>query len=253
MSAAASLLLHVVAGLFFLKIIALLDQRVEPRLQFDKAETITIQHLVKPTPAPPKPHYAPPAVIRYQPKPQVVPSHVPVPERHELHSNRIVANAPPIERPNVPPRPGRPQFSAQQLARIESHLAATIADARSGIDPVRVPPEPIAAPKHYSADFSAFDGAIGRHHGLCDPTTSWKDGGWDYYYVACNVHFPDGHTERQGVPWPIRFQPNDDPFNGTTNGREKPLAPPLPGWHLQPGQTVSDQLRDYAHEKGVDI
>jgi hypothetical protein len=28
---------------------------------------------------------------------------------------------------------------------------------------------------------------------------------------------------------------------------------PLPGWHLGAGQTISQHLRDYAHEQGVDL
>lgn len=256
MSAAASLLLHLLFALFFLKIVALLDQRIDKAPARSQAQIITIEHLRTPAPTA-RPIPAPKV---FQPKPQVVPSPRPQPTViHELTSNRIVASAPHIERPQVlaPSKPGRPQLSAQQIARIERSMAATIADAKAGIDPVNVPPEPVATPKHYAANFSAFsafDGAIGgRHHGLCDPTTSWKDGGFDYYYVSCNVHFPDGHVERQPVPWPIRFEPGDDPFNGTSRVREKPLAPPLPGWHLEPGQTVSDQLREYAHEQGVDI
>jgi hypothetical protein len=28
---------------------------------------------------------------------------------------------------------------------------------------------------------------------------------------------------------------------------------PLPGWHLGPGQSISVELREYAHEHGVDL
>jgi hypothetical protein len=239
---------------FFLKILALLDQRIEKTQTSSRAHILTIEHITKPTPAPAV--HARPAPRRFQPKPQVVPSPRPQPTLiHELTTNRLVASAPHVEQRSVlaPSKPGHPQLSAQQLARIERSMAAAIADDKAGIDPVKVSPEPIATPKRFAPDFTAFDGAIARGHGLCDPTTSWKDDGWDYYYVSCNVHLPDGEVQRQAVPWPIRWRPSEDPYNEGSHVREQPLPPPLPGWHLQPGQTVSDQLREYAREKGVII
>ena len=100
---------------------------------------------------------------------------------------------------------------------------------------------------------STFQVGDSRHGGgLCDPVKSWTDRGFDYYFVSCNVHLTDGTFERQDVPWPVRFPPGDDPFNGTANS-DRPLSMPLPGWTLAAGETISPQLREYAASHGVTL
>ena len=146
----------------------------------------------------------------------------------------------------------RAPLTSERLARLEQEFAKTIAEAKSAADPLRVPNQPPAAPRHYRTQMVGIDGRLSGYEGLCDPIKSWEVSGWDYYYVACNVAFDDGRIERQGVPWPVRFRPEADPFAGT-GSRIVPLAAPLPGWTPPAGETITPELRRYLHDRGVDI
>ena len=192
---------------------------------------------IVPTLAPERPIAAPPhapARIATRPAPHAV--HVPV-------SSGATA---------VPAPQAKSRLSGAQIARIEGDLSNSIAQDRAGIDPLRAEPGAVATPKHFTPDFSGLTASIDHEHGLCDPIKDWTEDGWNYYYVACNVQTESGLSKRESVPWPIRFDPSDDPFNGTAH-RNMPVAMPLPGWHLPPGETVSDGLREYAHEHGVEL
>jgi len=151
---------------------------------------------------------------------------------------------------NVSAKP--PQLSAQKLAQVEQDLQGDIDAERGAHGPLAVAPEPAPTMKRYAMDVGDLTTGELNHHGLCDPISDWKADGFDYYYVACNVRFSDGTVQRQDVPWPVRFPPGDDPFNGTSH-HDEPLAMPLPGWHLPAGETVTVELREYAHDHGVDI
>jgi hypothetical protein len=145
---------------------------------------------------------------------------------------------------------GRQQLSEQTLAHVEDDLGAAIRQDRTGIDPLNVPQDaPVPAPTRFGPDYGSFE--LGGH-GLCDPIKDWTDAGWDYYFVSCNMHLDDGSVERQPVPWPVRFPPGADPFAGTLR-HDVALPLPLPGWHLPSGETVSEQLREYASAHGVNI
>ena len=164
----------------------------------------------------------------------------------------------------VPPGAGSRRLGAAQLARLNRDFAQTIAQAREGA------PDPLAGTSAGAAGSGAGGaGAEGgtksygpalqsstegelRHSGLCDPVKDWTQDGYDYYYVICNVKFSDGTFRREGVPWPVRFPPGNDPFTGTAHA-ERPLSMPLPGWTLGPGETITKELREYAHEHGVEI
>ncbi len=146
----------------------------------------------------------------------------------------------------------RPMLGAQKIAQIERDLQGEIDADRDAHAPLAVAAAPAPTMKHFAADLGDLTTGAVRGHGLCDPTRDWKADGFDYYYVACNVKFTDGTFQRQDVPWPVRFPPSDDPFTGTAH-QTKPLAMPLPGWHLPPGETVSDELRAYARDHGVEI
>jgi hypothetical protein len=244
-STVASLLLHVLFAAFFLRILAFFTPPM-PVAKHEPASIITLERRLEETPKP-KP--------TAQPRQKVA---APAPPRHLLTTPEPVA-APPheivVRRPVAPPvipqaiQHGKPRLNSQQIARIQSELGDAIARDKQGLGALNVPPEPISTPKHFAHDYSAF--AMGGSHGLCDPVQSWQDEGWDYYYVACNVVFDeDGHTERQNVPWPVRFRPNDDPFAGTYH-RQRQLAGPLPGYTLPPGTYISKELRDYARSQGT--
>jgi hypothetical protein len=146
----------------------------------------------------------------------------------------------------------RSPLTQKKIDELEQEFSRTIAQVRSESNPLRVPQEAPAAPKHYTTQMVGVDGRLTGFQGMCDPVKSWEADGWDYYFVACNVAFDDGRVERQGVPWPVRFRPEADPFTGTGT-RSVPLAPPLPGWRLGPGEVIAPELRRYLHDRGVDL
>ena len=168
----------------------------------------------------------------------------------------------PLPAPQAPHRAAVPStatgatkatLSQAKIDAITNDLAENIRADRDAIDPTKVRPSTPAPMKEYGPATDAFSlGDTRNHHGLCDPIKSWDSDGYDYYYVACNVRFSDGTMQRQNVPWPVRFDPNDDPFSGTS-GHDLPLAVPLPGWHIAAGETVSPELREYAKDHGVSI
>jgi hypothetical protein len=249
-----------------------LGLRHEPRERNSPVEIVSI---TKKPPAVPVPL-----------EPRVV--HVPVPVVRPQHERAAVAAAAPVARAQkvTPPRPPprnnphraelakngggsrsrpqpvapvagvanskRTQLSAAKIAAITQDLQGEIDADRGAHGMLAVKPEPAPTMKRYAMDLGDLTAGSLSHHGLCDPIRDWEQGGYDYYYVACNVRFSDGTFQRQDVPWPVRFPPNDDPFNGTSHV-DKPLAAPLPGWHLSPGESVSVELREYAHAHGVDI
>jgi len=255
----ASLLVHIVAALLFI------HDRAEP-----PAETVaTVQHLTfdrKPVPTPrPIPRPSAPPVLRSKPIPVPLPLPVPVPlakvPARPLPLVPFVPHAPvahahphphPLRKVPVAVPLARPTLSDARIAQITSELRAQIAsDVAGRSSAIAVAPAPLAPPRHFALDTSNFMQGDRRSHGLCDPIKDWTqdEDEYDYYYVACNVRFSDGTFERQSVPWPVRFPRADDPFTGTAKG-EKPLAIPLPGWHLAAGETVSPELRAYAREHG---
>ncbi len=266
-SLVASILVHVLAAMLFALLFpffsALQPEPPKP------AEVVTERlELEKPKPPPPKARtvYKPtvaPRTVAPQPIVTARPIVRALPHPHELA--KIVPRAPQtlpqthVARAQLPPPAsvvkGPAHLNDSQIAKIQSDLGDSIREDRAGIQPLNVPPsEATPSMKHYGHDYSSFAMGSGAH-GLCDPISNWKDGNWDYYYVACNVQGDDGTFDREGVPWPVRFAADADPFTGTlhTHGTGPPLAMPLPGWHLGPGQTISQHLRDYAHEKGVDL
>ncbi len=237
------------AILLLLKLLALFDKQFTKEAH--KASTvITIEHKHA-EPAKPKPATAVHPKVQVAPKPEPRPVIVPP---HEVAAPHPAPRSVPKQvEQTAPVHNDRRRLGIKQINEIQQRLAAAIAQDRAGAaNPVAVAPEPIAAPKHYGGSFNNIGSEFGTHHGLCDPVQDWKADGYDYYYVACNVKFSDGTVERQSVPWPVRFPPNDDPFAGTSRG-EKPLAMPLPGWTLPSGAYVSKELREYAQEHGVTI
>jgi hypothetical protein len=211
---------------------------------------------------PPKPRVHVKPIVALAPAPRSAAPHVrvqPQPPRAASRQAELAKNPgatrTPVHTDHTSPdsiASKRSQFSAQRIAQIESDLQGTIDAARGSHALLAVAPEAAPTMKHYATDLGDLTTGIVRGHGLCDPTKDWKAEGYDYYYVACNVKFSDGTFQRQDVPWPVRFNPNDDPFAGTARA-SKPLALPLPGWHLPPGETISDELRRYAHDQGVDL
>jgi hypothetical protein len=209
------------------------------------------------------------------PKPQV---HAPIPHAlHELAKPLPVATAEPTKTvketpppqphpeqkvalaPHVPalhaPAQKSAQLSQAQLARIGQDMQQTVAQLHAESNPlnVRSTADPTAT-KQYHVQMTAFQGDLRGAQGTCYPIKSWVAGNWDYYYESCDVQFDNGRYEVQAVPWPIRYPRGHDLYHGDLgNVKTVPLPPPQPGWKLPQGEKVSDELRRYAHDSGVDI
>lgn len=251
------MLVHVLAGLIFL----------HPRTETATETVATSQRIVFERKRVPKPKPTPTPIVHVEPTVVIPPLPLPLPlARIRPHPERAKRPAPiahlperrkelakliphaPIAAPNV-----RPTLSDARIAQITSDLRADIAnDVARRPSALAVAPAAIATPRHYALDASSFLSGDRTHHGLCDPIKNWEQDGFNYYFVSCNVRFSDGTYQRQPVPWPVRFPPGNDPFAGTANG-EKPLAMPLPGWHLPAGESVSVELRAYARDHGVTL
>jgi len=201
-----------------------------------------------------KPIVVPPLAVPHVLAPQrLAPPQRPSVAARSERPSHSVALAPAARAPVAPAGgAGRAVLSGAQIASIERSLGSAIADDRRGRDPLAVPDAAPPTTYHRGLDASGLTTGDRDHHGLCDPIKSWRASGFDYYYVAGNVRFSDGTFERQSVPWPVRFPPDADPFDGTSRGGEA-LQGPLPGWHLAPDERISAELRAYARNLGADI
>jgi cytoskeletal protein RodZ len=243
------------------------------------SSAVRIEHRAVPQPQ----RRAPPPAPAPRPMPKqeqaATPAQAPQRFRRELSTTKLAARpAPPqstpFPRPSPQPVPRRstpaPRTVAQatqreaeaskntaltseKLAQLDQEFEKTIAQARAAANPLNVTSrEAPAATKRYRTEMVGIDGRLTGFQGLCDPIKTWEAEGWDYYYVACNVAFDDGRVDRQGVPWPVRFPPQADPFAGT--GRQNvPLAGPLPGWRPGPNDQITPELRRYFHDRGVEL
>lgn len=253
----ASLLVHLLAAILFI------HHRTETATEtVASSQRVIFERKIvrrpKPTPRP----TAPP-IVRVRPPIVVPPLPVPLPlarvRARPLPVSHAPVRAPRKELAKIAPRApaavprARATFDDARIAQITNDLRAAIAsDVAHRPSAVAVAPAPLATPRHYALDASSFLSGDRTHHGLCDPIKNWVQDGYNYYFVACNVRFSDGTFQRQAVPWPVRFPPGNDPFARTASG-EKPLAMPLPGWHLPEGESVTPELRAYAREHGVTL
>jgi hypothetical protein len=250
-------------------IISILPGPVQPDEKAPE-QVITITQRPRPTPPPtpqptPRPTIEPAATALPTPAPlvanrqPVTPARPHAPEPRPQH--HVTARPAPAKLAFIPHHIAPPpelhsqrvtQLSSAHLAQIDRDLGQAIAADRQGENALAGTATQPDYAKHYAADVGSFTTGALRHGGLCDPIKSWEADGYDYYFVSCNVRFGDGTYERQPVPWPVRFKPDRDPFNGTL-GHEEPLALPLPGWTLPAGETISKELRQYALDRGVQL
>jgi hypothetical protein len=284
----ASIAVHLIGALFYFRATDLLAKVHVPFAKPPEKEVVTLSSAIrldkrpKPVPVarpksqPPRPRSpqsppnsetlpqlpAPSNVVHELAKsaPSAPPNPTPLPTREPTSSpeKRVAALPRPRERAEQPRRATlRSHLSTEEIARIENDLSRTIAQARSDANPLAVPRATPGSSRRYKVQMLGALGDMRSYQGICDPIREpWRQNGNNYYYVACNVQFSDGTFERQAVPWPIHFAPNRDPFQGTMSMQEalhSPLPGPEPGWKLPPGETVSKELRQYAHERGVDI
>jgi hypothetical protein len=169
-------------------------------------------------------------------------------------SQRVALAQPP--QPQQRPAPSnRSQLSQAQLSHIGQDIQKTLSELRAESNPLAVRSTAAPSSEHrYRVQMVGLPGELHHAQGTCYPIKSWVAGGYDYYYESCEVQFEDGHYETQAVPWPIRYPIGHDLYHGDLGADVTvPLPPPLAGWKLPPGQRVSDELRQYAHDHGFDI
>jgi hypothetical protein len=234
-----------------------LPQPVTPvavRTPVPKAPSRQKHELAKLDPAAPS---AEPLVTVTAPSETLIPTAPPATPKPE----KVVAS---LERPEAVtrPEPQRPpdrpahaaHFSDAQLAQIQSDLAKTIVRARIENNPLSNVSRPVAVPAAYhrsAIDFAALAGSMREAQGLCDPIRSWQDGGWDYYYAMCTIEEPDGSVARKAMPWPVRWRPANDPWNGYNRIGTGPMPLPPPGW--QPSGRVDPDFIPYLRKNGYPI
>jgi hypothetical protein len=217
----------------------------------------------------PRPKQVEKPVPRPIQKPVPEPTIAPLPEPHDLAKIAPGTPVPEKARPKTVAYEKRPsttqrditpkhgKYSDDQIAQIESDLSKFTAADRGSHNPLSDVHDPSVAeaPKHYSINFQAVPGSLRPAEGVCDPIKTWHQDGYDYYYEACNVVEPDGTMTRKPVPWPVRYRPNDDPFDeysGVRPGRY-PLLVPLPGWHPDPQHTIDPDFVPYLRQQGYPI
>jgi hypothetical protein len=162
----------------------------------------------------------------------------------------------PPERPVHAARAGHAaHLSEAQLEQIQRDLAKTIVADRAENNPLSNVQKPVtvaAATRRYHIDFAALAGNMREAQGLCDPTRSWQKDGWDYYMATCTIEEPDGTSARKAMPWPVRWRPRNDPWNGL-NGTlaTGPMPLPPPGW--RPDGPVDPDFIPYLRKNGYPI
>lgn len=121
----------------------------------------------------------------------------------------------------------------------ERQFERTIARLRAENNPVTSAARAVqtpAASKRYTFDFSGSIGNAPQAEGILTPDRSWRDGGYDYYYVRYWVQYADSTTETGQVPWPIRYRPAVDPFR--LGIEHFPLPGPMPDFALPGGSNL---------------
>gem|GEM_PF-2225791 len=121
-------------------------------------------------------------------------------------------------------RPAMGRSSNPDFTQDENLFAKAIAQARAKDDPVAGAARSVtparAQMKRFTIEFGGSNGGQNEPDGYLDPVRSWRDGGYDYYYLRYTVTYADGSAEEGIVPWPVRYLPQVDPF--------------LRGWHRMP-------------------
>jgi hypothetical protein len=165
------------------------------------------------------------------PKPEQTPMHATQPHQVAL-----------AQRPAQASRPS--QLSQARIAQMTQNFDKTLAELRRESAPLNVKPENPSATKRYHVQMIGVDGDLRHGQGYYYPIKSWREDGYDYYYVSYDFTWADGTFESGGVPWPIRFRPRDDPFThpDDPNSAKVPLAAPMAGWRLPSGEKVGKAL-----------
>jgi hypothetical protein len=166
--------------------------------------------------------------VQTQPQPQQKPQ-PPQPEvkREIARIDRRSVNPPPAHAVTLNSALQQEMFE-KTIARLRAENNPVISAARATVKP--------EAPKRFDFDFSGSVGTAPTAEGILTPERSWRDSGYDYYYVRYWVQYADGSTETGIVPWPLRYRPADDPFR---LGLEHfPLPGPMADYVLPPGTNL---------------
>lgn len=190
----------------------------------------SIRHAARPHPR----HAARPIPPQPRPVAQTQPRRAQQPQRSQPEVKREIAR---IDRSSINPPPAHSVTvnAAQQQQLYEKTIAQLREESNPIVSAARSTAAP-EAPKRYNFDFSGSLGNAPTAEGILTPEKSWRDGGYNYYYVRYWVQYADGSTETGLVPWPLRYRPAEDPFH---LGLEHfPLPVPMPDFVLPPGTTL---------------
>lgn len=192
--------------------------------------------------------------VRDHPAPHPRPAQHRQPNAAEAHRVLVPHDAPSPVLPRriaflprrIPARRRAPD-SATSLPQVD--FEKTIAMLRARNDPLAAAARPVPSPaarKRYTVYFSASVGTGPSSEGILTPVNSWRQGGYQYYYVRYWVQYADGTTETGIVPWPLRYPVSNDPFRAGL--RHLALPVPLPDYSLPAGTILHPLVAFcYAH------
>ena len=70
--------------------------------------------------------------------------------------------------------------------------------------------------------------------------------------ATCTIEEPDGTSARKAMPWPVRWRPRNDPWNGLNAAiATGPMPLPPPGW--RPDGPVDPDFIPYLRKNGYPI
>ncbi len=225
-------------------------------------------HALPPPPAhaaPPPPRAAAPApraipVPTLAPVPTAVPTRVPPPKpvvaaRPEPVRPRLGHADVPQHAPSASRSTARAGYSERQIAALDAQFQHTIDSAQHAL---AEGPQTQAQPqsgggtqtmKRYAGILAGRSEDALASQGICDPLdTPTRSGGYNYYYLRCNVTFTDGYTEEVSFPWQFKFTPREDPFREDGRQHRFPVQPPPDGFVLPHPFALSRTICAFYHD-----
>jgi len=194
-------------------------------------------------PAPALPSFAP------RPQPTARPRRAKV---HVVRSTTLAQLTPP--RGTNANAPAGGALTEQQIASLDSTFRQTIAQAQAAAAAPPAGSAPVRTTKRYNKLLDASVTDVETGTGDCDPIADGTErGAYTYYYLRCNVHYPDGYAESVEFPWPFRFTHRDDPFSMGPGRHHFPGQPPPDGFTLQHPFALSRAVCAYYRDECIAV
>ena len=267
-----SLILHVTAGALWPSLSRDASRATASEQLSAKLEPITIERL---PPAPrPRPIPVVPAapsvpkrtVVRPARPPRSVvpvfrlPSSAPRPEptapprRAAVHVVRSATVAQFAPRRSTSANPSTGALTEQQIAALDATFRKTIDQAQAAAAAPPAQSAPVRTIKRYNKLLDASITDVETGTGDCDPIEDGTTrGAYTYYYLRCNVHYPDGYAESVEFPWPFRFTHREDPFSMGPGRHHFPAQAPPDGFTLPHPFALSRAICAYYRDECVAV